>query len=52
MQLALALLVYGSLAAADPSIVGRIQSRNSGMPADCDSAGNTAAVRLMLDLGF
>ena len=41
-----------NLAAADPSIVGRIQSRNSGMPADCDSAGNTAAVRLMLDLGF
>jgi ankyrin repeat protein len=40
------------LAAADPSVVERIQSENPGMLADFAGAGNTAAVRLMLDLGF
>lgn len=39
-------------AAADPSTVERMQSRNPGMLADFAGAGNTAAVRLMLDLGF
>jgi ankyrin repeat protein len=39
-------------AAADPSIVERMQSQNPGMLADFAGAGNTAAVRLMLDLGF
>jgi hypothetical protein len=39
-------------AAADPSVVGRMQSQNPGMLADFADAGNTAAVRLMLDLGF
>jgi ankyrin repeat protein len=39
-------------AAADPSIVGRMQSSNPGMLAEFAGAGNTAAVRLMLDLGF
>jgi ankyrin repeat protein len=40
------------LAGADPSVVGRMQSRNPGSLADFAGAGNTAAVRLMLDLGF
>jgi ankyrin repeat protein len=40
------------LAAADSSIVGRIQSENPGLLADFAGAGNTPAVRLMLDLGF
>ena len=40
------------LAAADPSVVGRMQSQNPGMLADFAGAGNTTAVRLMLDLGF
>ncbi len=39
------------LAAEDPSIIGRIQ-RNPGVLVDFAGAGNTAAVRLMLDLGF
>jgi ankyrin repeat protein len=39
-------------AAADPSVVERMQSQNPGMLADFAGAGNTAAVRLMLDLGF
>jgi len=39
-------------AAANPSIVGRIASQNPGLLADVAGAGNTAAVRLMLDLGF
>lgn len=39
-------------AEADPSIVGRLQSQNPGLLADFAGAGNTAAVRLMLDLGF
>jgi ankyrin repeat protein len=40
------------LAAADPSIVRRIESQMPGLLADVAGAGNTAAVRLMLDLGF
>ena len=40
------------LAAADPSVVGRMQSGNPDMLADFAGAGNTAAVRLLLDLGF
>lgn len=40
------------VAVADRSIVGRIQSENPGILADFAGAGNAAAVRLMLDLGF
>jgi len=40
------------LVAADPSLVGRMQSQSPGRLADFAGAGNTAAVRLMLDLGF
>lgn len=40
------------LAAADPSVIERMQVQNPGMLADFAGAGNTAAVRLMLDLGF
>ena len=40
------------LAAADPSVVERMQSQNPGILADFAGAGNTAAVGLMLDLGF
>ena len=40
------------LVAADPSVVGRIQSQYPGMLADFAGAGNTAAVRLMLEIGF
>jgi len=40
------------LAEADPSLVERMQSQNPGLLADFAGAGNTAAVRLMLDLGF
>jgi ankyrin repeat protein len=40
------------LAAADPTSVQRMQSQKPGMLADFAGAGNTAAVRLMLDLGF
>jgi ankyrin repeat protein len=40
------------LAEADPSLVGRMQSENPGLLADFAGAGNTAALRLMLDLGF
>ena len=40
------------IALADRAMVGRLQSRNPGMLADFAGAGNTAAVRLMLDLGF
>ena len=39
-------------AVADRSIVARMQSENPGVLADFAGAGNTAAVRLMLDLGF
>jgi ankyrin repeat protein len=38
--------------AANPSIVGRIESQIPGLLADFAGAGNTAAVRLILDLGF
>ena len=40
------------LAAADRSIVTRLQAENPGRLADFAGAGNTEAVRLMLDLGF
>ncbi len=40
------------LAVADPSLVGRMQSQNPGLLGDFAGTGNTAAVRLMLDLGF
>jgi ankyrin repeat protein len=40
------------LASANPSLVRRMQSENPGRLADFAGAGNTAAVRLMLDLGF
>jgi ankyrin repeat protein len=39
-------------AAANPSVVERMQTRNPGMLADFAGAGNAAAVRLLLDLGF
>jgi ankyrin repeat protein len=39
-------------AGSNPSVVDRTQSRNPGMLADFAGAGNAAAVRLMLDLGF
>jgi ankyrin repeat protein len=39
-------------AAANPSIVGRIESRHPGLLADFAGAGNTAAVQLLLALGF
>jgi ankyrin repeat protein len=38
--------------AGDPSVVQRLQSQNSGLLVDFAGSGNTAAVRLMLDLGF
>lgn len=40
------------LAEADTSLVGRVRSENPGLLADFAGAGNTAAVRLTLDLGF
>src|SRR5262245_31667645 len=40
------------IAAADRLIVGRLQSGHPGLLADFAGAGNTAAVQLMLDLGF
>jgi ankyrin repeat protein len=40
------------IAARDPSMVQRLQSRNGGPLADFAGSGNTGAVRLMLDLGF
>ncbi|MBZ5621659.1 MAG: ankyrin repeat domain-containing protein [Acidobacteriia bacterium] len=40
------------IVAADPAVVLRLQSHNSGLPVDFAGSGNTAAVRLMLDLGF
>ena len=39
-------------AVADPTVVQRLQSQNSGILVDFAASGNTAAVRLMLDLGF
>jgi ankyrin repeat protein len=41
-----------SIAVADRSTVSRLQSQNSGLLVDFAGSGNTAAVRLMLDLGF
>lgn len=40
------------LAAADPAVAGRVESQNPGLLADFAGAGNTAAVRLLLRLGF
>jgi ankyrin repeat protein len=40
------------LAVAEPSMIEPMQIQNPGMLADFAGAGNTAAVRLMLDLGF
>ena len=40
------------LTEVDPSLEGRQQSQNPGLLADFAGAGNTAALRLMLDLGF
>jgi len=40
------------LAAAEPSIIARMQVQNPEMLADFAGAGNAAGVRLMLDLGF
>jgi len=44
--------VARELARANPTLVARMQSGNPGMLADFAGAGNTDAVRLMLDLGF
>jgi ankyrin repeat protein len=41
-----------TLVEVDPSVVGRVESQNPGLLADFAGAGNTAAVRLMLNLGF
>jgi ankyrin repeat protein len=40
------------IVAADPAVVKRLQSQNSGLLVDFAGSGNTAAVCLMLDLGF
>ena len=40
------------LSAADPSLVERMQTGNPGLLVEFAGAGNIAAVRLMLDLGF
>jgi len=40
------------IVAGDPALVQRLQSQNSGLLVDFAGSGNTAAVRLMLDLGF
>ncbi len=40
------------IADGDPSLPQRLQEQNSGLLADFAGSGNTAAVRLMLDLGF
>jgi ankyrin repeat protein len=40
------------IAADDPTVVQRLQAQNSGLLVDFAGSGNTAAVRLMLDLGF
>ncbi len=40
------------IVAADPAVVQRLQSQNSGLVVDFAGSGNTSAVRLMLDLGF
>ncbi len=41
-----------SMVAGDPTLVQRLQTQNSGLFVDFAGSGNTAAVRLMLDLGF
>jgi ankyrin repeat protein len=41
-----------SMAAGEPGLIPRLQSENSGLPVDAAGAGNRAALRLMLDLGF
>jgi ankyrin repeat protein len=38
--------------AGDPQVIARLQAQNSGLLADFAGAGNTASVRLMLDLGL
>jgi len=40
------------IAADDPAVVQRLQAQNTGLLVDFAGSGNTAAVRLMLDLGF
>jgi len=40
------------IAADDPAVVQRLQVQNTGLLVDFAGSGNTAAVRLMLDLGF
>ena len=40
------------IAADDPTVVQRVEAQNSGLLVDVAGSGNTAAVRLMLDLGF
>src|SRR5262249_37941269 len=42
----------GAIAARDPGLIQRLQAENSGLLIDFAGAGNTAALRLMLDLGF
>ena len=41
-----------SMVEDDPTLVQRLQTQNSGLFVDFAGSGNTAAVRLMLDLGF
>lgn len=41
-----------TMVAADPALVQRLQSQDGGLLATFAGAGNSAAVRLMLDLGF
>jgi Ankyrin repeat len=38
--------------AADPGVIGRLESRAPGLLADFAGGGNTGAVRLMLEMGF
>lgn len=38
--------------ADDPGVVHRVKSQNTGLLVDFAGSGNTAAVRLMLDIGF
>lgn len=40
------------IVAQDPTVMQRLQAQNSGLLVDVAGSGNTAAVRLMLDLGF
>lgn len=41
-----------AIAAAEPGLVARLQAADPALLADFAGAGNTAGVRLMLDLGF